>query len=108
LDFIEAGVRVCELEERCGREPKKPIEAPENAFYSRSCVLMSLLLCGHMLDYEAFFFRVNQIVPRANNSQAIYPIPRFFQPFDRHYPKRGSVSRSFENIEFKTHFDPPV
>jgi hypothetical protein len=49
-------------------------------------VSMALLSCGHVLDYEAFFFRVNQIMPRANNSQAIYPIPRFFQPFDCNYP----------------------
>jgi hypothetical protein len=67
----------------------------------------ALLLIGHALDYETFFFRVNQIIPRPDNSQAFYPIPRFFQAFDCRYPKRGSVSKSFENIEFKTHFEPP-
>ncbi len=90
-----------------GREPKKPIEAPENAFYSRSCGPTALLLVGHALDYKSLFFRVNQIIPRHNIGQAIYPIPCFLQPFDCRYPKRGSVSKSFENVELRMHSGPP-
>jgi hypothetical protein len=66
------------------------------------------LLVDPALDYHSFFFRVNQIIPRRNHSQTIYPIPRFRQTFDRRYPKRGSVSKSFENIEFRRHFESPV
>jgi hypothetical protein len=67
----------------------------------------ALLLTGQALYYETPFFRVNQIIPRPDNSQALYLNPRFFQLFDCGDPKRGSVSKSFENIEFKTHFEPP-
>jgi hypothetical protein len=91
-----------------GRESKKTIEAPENAFYSRSRAPMALLLSGHALDYESFFFRVNQIISGPNDSQVIYPIPRFLQPINCYYPNRGSASKSFENVKFRMHFEPPV
>jgi hypothetical protein len=54
---------------------------------SRSYVPMVLVLFGHALDYEYFFFRVNQVIPRPNISQAIDPIPGFLEPFDCHDPK---------------------
>jgi hypothetical protein len=87
---------------------RERVEPPEIAFYSRSCVAMALLLLGRVLNYQSSFFRVNQIIPRHNNSQAIHPIPRFLQPFDCHYPKRGTISKSLENVEFRTHFEPPA
>jgi hypothetical protein len=61
------------------------------------------LLIGHALDYQSSFFRIDQIIPRHNIGQAIYPIPRFLQPFDCNYSKRGPVSKSFENVEFRMH-----
>ncbi len=82
-----------------GGSRKQPIEAPENAFYSRSCGPTDLLLVGHALNYKSLFFRVNQIIPRRNIGQAIYPIRCFHQPFDCRYAKRGSVAKSFENVK---------
>ena len=87
---------------------RERVEPPENAFYSRSCVAIVPLLLGRALNYQSSLFRVNQIIPRHNNSQAIHPIPRFLQPFDCQYPKRGPISKSLENVEFRPHSGPPV
>jgi hypothetical protein len=54
-----------------GENRKQPIEAPENAFYLRSCGPTALLLVGHALNYKSLFFRVSQIIPRHNIGQAI-------------------------------------
>src|ERR1700723_2026137 len=56
-----------------GRERAEP---PEMLSNSTPCVAIALLLSGRALNYQSSFFRVNQIIPRHNNSQAIHPIPR--------------------------------
>jgi len=81
---------------------RKTIEAPFPLTLVRPDGLV--LLAGHALDYQALLFRVNQIIPRYNNSPAIDPIPRFLQPFNCRDPKRGPISKSLENVEFRTDF----
>jgi hypothetical protein len=44
--------------------------------------------------------------PQAQHWPSDYPIPCFHQPFDCRYPKRGSVSKSFENVKFRMHSGP--
>jgi hypothetical protein len=84
------------------------IDAGENAFYSRLASRRIFMLSGDALDYESFFLGVNQIVPRTNNSQTSDPIPRLFQAFNGHYPNRSSISKLFENIKFRCHFEAPA
>jgi hypothetical protein len=69
---------------------------------------MVVFLFGNTLDYESFFLGVNQIIPGPNNSQTSDPIPRLFQAFNGHYPKRRSVSKLFENIKFGLHIEIPL
>jgi hypothetical protein len=69
---------------------------------------MAVLLFGNALDYESFFLGVNQIIAGPNNGQTSDPIPRLFQAFNGHYPKRRSVSKLFENIKFRRHFEAPA
>jgi hypothetical protein len=69
---------------------------------------VALLLSANSLDDEPFFLGVNQIIPRPNASQTSDPIPRLFQTFNSHYPNRSSISKLFENIKFRRHFEAPA
>jgi hypothetical protein len=53
---------------------------------------IALLLTGHALDYEPFFFRVNQVLPRRNVLQPIYSRARFFNFRHGSDPNRLAVS----------------
>jgi hypothetical protein len=68
----------------------------------------ALLLTANALDYESSFLGVNQIIPRTNTSQTSDPIPRLFQTFNSHYPNRSPISKLFENIKFRRHFEAPA
>jgi hypothetical protein len=50
-----------------------------------------LLLTGHALDYESFFFRVNQVLTRRNTLQPIYSHARFFNFRYGSNPKQACV-----------------
>ena len=61
------------------------------------------LLTGHALDYESFFFRVNQVLTRRNTLQPIYSHARFFNFRHGSNPNRLAVSKPFKNIKIRFH-----
>jgi hypothetical protein len=87
---------------------------PQSHGRARKCfaislrVLMAGLLLGNALDYESFLLGVNQIIAGPNSSQTSNPISRLFQAFNGHDPNRRSVSKLFENIKFRRHFEAPA
>jgi len=44
------------------------------------CAVIAFLFQGHTFNYQFFFFRINQVIPRAYKRQVVYPIPCFLQP----------------------------
>jgi hypothetical protein len=64
---------------------------------------IALLLNGHALDYESFFFRVNQVLTRRNVLQPIYSHARFFNFRNGSDPNRLAVSKPFKNIKIHFH-----
>jgi hypothetical protein len=61
------------------------------------------LLANHALDYESFFFRVNQVLTRRNALQPIYSQARFFNFRYGSNPNRLAVSKPFKNIKIHFH-----